>query len=331
MKLAAWTIDRQRDEHAARQSAPRKVERSHVGLEKHLEDWIVNDVTLIGEGLTLVGRQVRIDDGILDLLAIDTQDRWVVIEIKSGTLDSGALTQGLYYASSIARLDGEELKKKLEPGLCKFGDAVQLSERLNRQLRTEEEGREIAVLLVGAGIHPGLERMNEFLGRFAVPIGVVSFEVFELDGGPQLLIREVVDEPTRPSSPPRQFSVEAVRRRAVDADVGEQFDRFVSIAEAAGLRVKPNKLSVTIAPPDKGTKMLIYAYPSAGDNGGQLYFEVSPATFAEHFPSLNEREAVDALSDLHKVNAGGDKLDAVLDRIKRFLVEKVRLPEAGRE
>ena len=115
----------------------------------------------IGVALHIV-QQVKIDDGILDLLAIDTQDRWVVIEIKSGVLASGALTQALYYASSIARLDGDELKGKLEPGLGRFGDAAQLSERLNQQLAGEEEGREIAVLLVGAGIHPGLERMNEF-------------------------------------------------------------------------------------------------------------------------------------------------------------------------
>ena len=330
-KLAAWTIDRQRDEDAARQSAPRKVERSRIGLEKHLEDWIANDVTLIGEGLTLVGRQVRIDDGILDLLAIDTQDRWVVIEIKSGTLHSGALTQALYYASSIARLDGEELKRKLEPGLSKFGDVAQLSERLNRQLADEEEERQIAVLLVGAGVHPGLERMNEFLGRFAVPIGVVSFEVFELDAGPQLLIREVVDEPAKPSSPSRRFTVEAVRDRAADAGVREQFDRFVDIAQAAGLAVQPHKLSVRIAPPDNRVRMLMYAYPSAGGSGGQLYFEVSPATFVEFFPHLDEREAVDALSDLHKVYASGDELDTVLDRIERFLTEKVRLPDAGGE
>ena len=92
----------------------------------------------------------------------------MVIEIKSDVLASGALTQALYYAASIACLDPDELKRKLEPGLSRFGDAAQLSERLNQQLTGEEEGREIAVLLVGAGIHPGLERMNEFLGRFAI-------------------------------------------------------------------------------------------------------------------------------------------------------------------
>ena len=330
-KLAAWTMDRQRGEDALPHSAPKRVERSHIALERHLEDWIVNDVTLIGDGLTLVGRQVRIDDGILDLLAIDTQDRWVVIEIKSGVLASGALTQALYYASSIACLDPDDLKKKLEPGLDSLGDAARLSERLDRQLAAEEEGREIAVLLVGAGLHPGLERMNEFLGRFAVPISVVSFEVFELDSGRQLLVREVVDEPTGPSPPRRHFTVEAVRQRAADAGVGEQFDRFVHVAEAAGLKVKPNKLSVSIVPPDNRTRMLMYAYPSVGDSGGQLYFEASLETLGEFYPNIHEGEAVDALSELNKVYAGGDALDALLDRIERFLTEKIRHPDVGGE
>ena len=69
---------------------------------------------------------------------------------------------------------------------------------MKQQLAGEPDEREIAVLLVGAGTHAGLERMNEFLARFGVPISVVSFEVFELEGGPRLLIREVVDEPTKP-------------------------------------------------------------------------------------------------------------------------------------
>lgn len=173
-KLAAWSIDRQHDGDASQASTPKRVERSQIGLEKYLEDWIVNDVTLIGEGLTLVGRQIRIDDGIFDLLAIDSQDRWIVIEVKSGVLDSNALKQALYYASSMARLSTDELKGKLEPGLSELGDTAHLSERLSQQLAGEEEWREIAVMLVGAGIHSGLERMNEFLGRFAVPISEVA-------------------------------------------------------------------------------------------------------------------------------------------------------------
>ena len=284
-KLAAWSIEGQPAEGASQQSEPKRVGRSHIGLERHLEDWIVNDVTLIAEGLTLVGRQVSIDDGRLDLLAVDSQDRWVVIEIKPGVLDSGALAQALYYASSIARLDADELYGKLEPRLSDFGDAERLSATVKQQLAGEEEGREIAVLVVGAGIHPGLERMNEFLGRFGVPISVVSFEVFELDGGPRLLIREVLDEPTKPPPPRRRFTVEAIRRWAADVGVARQFDRFVNMAQAAGLAVQPQRASVRIAPPTNRTRFLMYAQPHSGDSGGELRIHVGPKQFAEFFPT----------------------------------------------
>ena len=327
-KLAAWSIDRQHSESAS-QAEPKRVGRSHIGLEKHLEDWITNDATLVSEGLTLVGRQITIDNGRLDLLAIDAQDRWVVIEIKPGTLESTALTQALYYASSIARLDADELYEKIEPRLGDFGDAERLSERVKQQLACEEEGRQIAVLLVGAGIHSGLERMNEFLGRFGVPISVVSFEVFELDGGPQLLIREVVDEPTDPPPPRRRFTVETIRSWAVDVGVGEQFDRFVNIAQVAGLAVQPQRASVRIAPPSNRTRFLMYAQPHAGNRGGELRIHVGPKQFAEFFPHVDERDAIDALGKLDGACVGGEALDAVLDEIERFLTDNVQQPDAN--
>ena len=81
-----------------------------------------------------------------------------------------------------------------------------LSARLKDLLDGEDDGtdREFAVLLVGAGIHPGLARMNDFLGRYGVPISVVSFEVFGLNRGPQLLIRERIEEPTEAPGPHRR-------------------------------------------------------------------------------------------------------------------------------
>ena len=69
--------------------------------------------------------------------------------------------------------------------------------------------------------------------------------------------------------------------------MGKQFDRFVDIAEAAGLKVKPNKLSLSIVPPANRTWMLMYAYPSASDSGSQLYFEASLETFAEFYPNID--------------------------------------------
>ena len=329
-QLAAWSIVGQSGEGTLQRPEPRRVKRSHIELEEHLEDWIAADVTLIAEGLTLVGRQISIDDGRLDLLAIDSHDRWVVIEIKSRALESGALGQALNYASSIARLGADELYEKLEPRLGEFGDAEKLSAKVKRQLDGEGPQRDMAVLLVGAGIHPGLERVKEFLGRFGVPISVVSFEVFELDGGPQLLIREVVDEPTEPPSPRRRLTVEAIRRCADDVGVVKQFDRFVNMSKEAGLAVQPQRASVRIAPPTNRTRFLMYAQPQSGAGGGELRIYVGPKQFAEFFPHVDEWEAIDALGTYEDgACLGGEALDSMLDQIERFLTEKVRQPDAN--
>ena len=286
-------------------------------------------MTLIAEGLTLVGRQVSIDDGRLDLLAIDSQDRWLVIEMKPGMLEYDALTQALYYASSIARLGADELKGKLEPRLGDVGDADTLSARVEQQLNDEGEEREIAVMLVGAGIHPGLERMEQFLGRFGLPISVVSFDVFEVAGGQQLLIREVVDQPAELPAPRRRLTEDAIRRRAVDVGVGEQFDRFVRMAEEAGLKVQPQRASVRIAPPANRTRFLMYARPQTGDGGGELLIHAGPKQFAEFYPHIDEREAIEALDGLNGACAGGEALDALLDQIEAFLTDKLQQQDAN--
>ncbi|MDE0260275.1 MAG: endonuclease NucS [Gammaproteobacteria bacterium] len=326
-RLAVWTMDAS-NEDSSPQPQPKKVGRSHIQLEKQLEDWIVNDVTLIGEGLTLVGRQVSIDDGRLDLLAIDSQDRWVVIEVKPGMLGSRALGQAIYYAASLARLGADELFGKLEGGLGRFGDAKVLAPRVRELLADEGEEREIALLLVGAGIHPGLERVGEFLGRFGIAIEVVSFEVFRLDDGPQLLIREVVEEPVQPASRKRRYTVEAIRQLAVEAGVDEQFDRFVEMSERAGLPVQAQRRSVRIAPPANRTRFLMYASPQAGASGAGLRIWVGPKRFAEWFPHIDEDKATAALGRYDEGGyVGGEELDKRLDQIERFLKEHFPPPE----
>ena len=321
-KLVAWSVDAQHPQ-------PLKVRVSHIQLEKHLEDWIANDATLVADGLTIVGRQLTIDDGRLDLLAIDFRDRWVVIEIKPDMLTGNALTQALYYASSLAQIDADELYTKLEPDLHKYGDAKSLSVKVNQMLAREDGTREIAVLLVGSGIHSGLVRMDGFLGRFGVPISIVSFEVFELDGGPQLLVREAIDESHDGGWSTRQpiFTVEAIRRMAVDMGVGEQFNRFLNMSEKAGLVVQPQKGSVRIAPPADRRRYLMWIQPGPGH--GELKLQIGSDAFIEFYPHVSEEEANDAVSRFKDgMTLAGHALDENLGEIERFLIEKLPQPEA---
>ena len=66
-------------------------------------------------------------------------------------------------------------------------------------------------MLLGRRCDPTLERIVAHLGGYGVPISIVSFEVFEPDGGPRLLIREV-EEQSAPT-PARRG-----RKRTVAAD-----------------------------------------------------------------------------------------------------------------
>ncbi len=321
-KLVAWSVDAQNPQ-------PQKIQSSHIHLEKHLEDWITDDVTLIADGLTIVGRQLTIDDGRLDLLAIDFRDRWVVIEIKPDMLTHSALSQALYYASSLAQIDADELKKRIEPNLHKFGDAETLSARVNQLLAREDGTREIAVLLVGSGIHSGLTRLDSFLGRFNVPISVVSFEVFELDEGPQLLVREAIEESHDDGWATHQpiYTVEAIHRMAVDMGVSEQFSRFISMSEKAGLEVQPRKASVTIAPPADRRRYLMWIRP--GPSRGKLKLQISSDAFTEFYPHVSDEQANGAVGRFKDgVILDGHAFDEELREIERFLIEKLPQPKA---
>lgn len=332
-KLAVWNIDAQSSEGDYKPSCPKKVEPSNIELEKYLEDWIVNDVSMIGEGLTLVGRQVRIDDGVLDLLAIDSRDRWVVIELKADMLYSGAVTQAIYYASSLSQLSGEDLHQKLENQFFdeedfrrkvgySFDTPQAHSAKVKKQVDNEGEVREIALMIVGAGVSPGVERMSKFLGRFGIPIEIVSFEVFESNNGARLLVREVIEEAAPESRPKRKYTVEAVRELARKADVEKHLDRFLDMTSQAGLAIQPQMTSIRIAPQEDRRRLLLYVEPIPDDKGaneGKLLFYWDSHAFEEFF-KIGEQEVRETFDELGDERAlSGEAIDKCLNQIQRFL------------
>ncbi len=305
--LGVWTVDG---------DAPQRVSKSGVGLERNLEDWIANDSALLADGLTVVGRQVRLDGGPLDLLAIDWQDRWVVIELKRERLYRDALAQALDYASSIATMDGDALAELLRPGLGSFGDADELARTVARQLEGEDAGREVAVLLAGVGVDAGLERIVDHLGGYGVPISVVSFEVFEPDGGSRLLIREVTEEQTERRGPRPRRTVDEIRQLATDEGVEAEFERLMKMGLQVGLVVRTFPRSINMVHPSNRTRRLIYARPGEGG----LHIQVHAPTFVDFFPPLTEEEADAGIgADTRTLYFADHELDARLDQIEAFL------------
>ncbi len=93
-------------------------------LEEHLENWIANDSSILGEPLLVFGRQVIIPDtrDRLDLIAVDSAGSIAVIELKRGQLKDPVDIQSLRYASYISKWRFQDFENVARNYFNKVGD-----------------------------------------------------------------------------------------------------------------------------------------------------------------------------------------------------------------
>ena len=261
-----------------------RVEEASLELEEDLESWIENDPDLLQKGLKIVGRQLHVEAGPLDLLAIDPLGRWVVIELKRGDLDRKTVAQALDYERCFSALSAQELRSKLADYLTKH--RLNLDELLEQRGAIESldpKQRQILVVLVGAGAAPGLEDFAKHLyEKFKVPISMVLFQVFEPARGDLLLVREIREiETTLPSKDELKSKV-SLSAMTTQYGTQELLQRAVDTAKDLGLHVRPWKTSVMFAPASQGSRCLFTVWAKPEKERIKAY--VSVETFAEFFP-----------------------------------------------
>jgi len=259
-----------------------RVAEAEIELEQHLEDWIVSDPTLLQEGLVIVGRQVYLESGRLDLLALDPQGRWVVVEIKRGYLDRDTVAQVIDYAACLRELSAAEFRSKLEqyPATSPL-DLDQLLEDRGAADALQPEQRQLLLFVVGTGKADSLERVARFLSEpYGLPISVILFHVFELDDGRMCLAREVTEQElsggdTGGSS---AVSVESVLKLAQRYGTRDQLQRAVDLAGRKGLRVRPFKTCLMFAPPSNATRCLFTIWAEPERDGLSAYVAIEGFT-----------------------------------------------------
>lgn len=267
-----------------------------IDLESLLEGWIENDPSLLQPGLTIVGKQLTVPgSGRLDLLGLDLNGTWTIIEIKRGAVDRETLAQGLDYAAAIAAMPAEDLRSRCSQYLQRRGTSLGAILR-ERQIPDVPDmaNRDAAVVIVGTGRAPTLERIISFLAdRFDVPISVVSFDVFATSDGDRILAREISDsEESRTSAGRGGVSAEDVLQLADRNGTGPLLRKLYEMAMALQLYPRAWKTSIMFTPPTKRNRMLFTAW--AAPENGRLSVYVGNAPFAEFFPVTIE-EAKDHL------------------------------------
>jgi Holliday junction resolvase-like predicted endonuclease len=266
---------------------PTRLSASPLDLERHLEEWIELDPALLQSGLDIIGRQVVLDAGRLDLLAIDPQGRICAIEIKRESLTRDTIAQALDYAACLSTVEAADLRAKAVAYLEPRGqDLASLLSKRQVPSALELNERQIQMFVVGIGVTADLQRVTGFLSQYEVPITVVSYDAFVSVDGRRILCREVsdvVEAPIRKEGERAAVTLGDLQKQADTNGIGDGFRALVAAAEATGLYPVPYKWSVRFAPAARKSRALftIWSIPS---KEGLLQAWVGGSVFTEFYP-----------------------------------------------
>ena len=293
--IGIWNIDQEN-------RAGRKLDvNDRFETEEMLEEVLVKNPDMLMRGLTLIGRQVPVGTGYVDLLGIDADGRLVVFELKREKLTRDAVAQILDYCtwletqadSEIADLIAEESGKH---GTRKIADFEEWYAN-----QPGDSIRPIRMVLVGLGIDASADRMVEYLAARDIDIRLLTFHGYTL-GASLLLARQVrTATDARPSADGRpsastlkqkasEFGVADIwqdAKASLDYGIGKYYTKsgitFLqrTITLPDDVRVRGSH-SVSI---DKSGKIRITFYPAAVDLGRERLKKLKKVvSFSEEKP-----------------------------------------------
>ena len=276
------------------EAIPLNLAESNVGLEKNLEDWIEADPALLPGELEIISRQMMVDGGRLDLLALDPLGTIVVIEIKAGALTADVVTQAMYYAAQIDKYSFETLASKVNayPARNKKDLKAMLQVR-GLDEKEFSKSKEVLIYLVGTLHTSGIDDMLNFMKKkIQVPLTEVVFDVFQLENGQRILVREVTEEDTPIARPVREtqkssITIEGVCKKADQKGVGQEFRLILEGSRKLGLHMRPYINSIMYTHPDHKTRMLFTVWAHKKPLAAYIGYEA----FVDYYPVTTEQVA----------------------------------------
>ena len=220
-----WRIDEE--------SAHLLAKTPRMDTEQNLEDILARNPELLGDGVALVGRQIRTGGGPLDLLGVTSDGTLVVYELKRGGTPRDAITQALDYASALDEMSEAELSQHIaahsdSKDIPKIDDFADWYADHSSNGEISRRGR-TAICCVGIGADDATRRIAKWLREAGVDISIVEFAAYQRDGE-QLLARyvELDDERKHDMGAVVRTAVDP-RNRAREREALAQFDAAVKV------------------------------------------------------------------------------------------------------
>ena len=182
----------------------RRVEPSRLERESTLERLLVEDPSLLGEDLLVLGKQVTTGFGKrIDLLAVNADGELVVIELKRDRTPRDVVAQLLDYASWVRELTYEDVREVFDSfsrAASQSGEVMRFEEAFSQKFGAsppESLNQSHRLIAVASEMDAETERIVAYLGEdYAVPINVVLFSYFK-DGANEYLSRTWLRDPMK--------------------------------------------------------------------------------------------------------------------------------------
>lgn len=229
-KIRLWAV--------ADNETPKEVEPSPIRLEKRLHDWLENDISMLDEGLLVIGREVEAHDrGRIDLLCIDAEGDLVVVELKQGKTPREVAAQALDYASWAKDLTADDIEAIAEQ-YARIGSLQEaLRERFGSPPSTLNENHRS--LIVAEAIDESTERIVRYLSELGVPVNVATVQAFQDANGQETLAQVFLVEPevardrARSAARKRPYrTVREIDELAVDSGLDHLYQRLQGVRKA---------------------------------------------------------------------------------------------------
>ena len=174
-----------------------EVENTKLDLEKHMEDWIEKDISIVSNDLLVIGRQVPTDfGGIIDILCLDYNGNTIIIELKRNKTPREVTAQVLDYASWIQDISNDRITEISNNYLKENGPLEKaFKEKFDEEL-PETLNEHHSMLIVASEIDSSTERIINYLSNnYGVALNAITFHYFRNSEGNKFIARVFLIEP----------------------------------------------------------------------------------------------------------------------------------------
>ena len=174
---------------------PVSVPQEKLDLESRLEKWLTKDISLVGNDVLVIGRQITTDyGGIIDILGMDPEGNLLILELKRDKTPRDIVAQVLDYASWVADLSAERINEIAEYYLENHSLETSFKEHFQSEL-PEVLNERHRIYIVASKVDSSTERIVKYLSEsHNMDINVITFAYFQTSEGEFLGRSTLLDE-----------------------------------------------------------------------------------------------------------------------------------------